>query len=135
VKHTTLHRSTPLRTRRPMRKRRATSRRQTRVRDEAYLAWLRTLPCCCPQLPVHPGGDPHHPKHRPEGGGVGAGLKADDHRAVPLSREHHTDIDALSGPFKGWTRDQVHAFLDSTAAWLREVYLGQPQEPNVDMHF
>ena len=124
MKRSPLLRKTPLRTRKPMRKLRSRPRRSLQQRDEAYLAWVRSLPCCCPQLPEHPGGDPHHPRHRIGGGAIGAGLKSDDWRAVPLSRQHHGDIDALAGPFHGWTGDQLRAWLDATAARLRAKYLG-----------
>jgi hypothetical protein len=117
-----LRRKTRLRSLKPMRRSRDRPRRSPQQKDEAYLAWIRTLPCCCPQGPAHAGGDPHHPRHELVGGSIGAGLKADDWRAVPLSREHHTCIDELSGPFKGWTKPQVHAWLDETAKVLRARY-------------
>jgi hypothetical protein len=55
---------------------------------------------------------------------VGANLKSHDHRAIPLSRQHHRDIDALAGPFRGWTGQQVRDWLDAKAVELRAEYIG-----------
>ncbi len=119
-------RRTPMaRRRRPLRQR-SPNRRPRPDADPAYLTWLRRHACACPQLPRHPGGDPHHPRHELGGGAVGANLKSSDHRAVPLSRQHHRDIHALAGPFRGWTKQQVHDWLDVKAVELRAEYLGLP---------
>lgn len=133
-------RQTPLRTRRPIgrgkriRQRRATSRRSSRVCDERYLAHVRTLPCCCPSCQVrgHPApSDPHHPKHREDGGSIGAGMKADDARAIPLSRAHHDLVQnhqgehQRTGPWAGWTTERVQCWHDETAARIRSEYLAR----------
>jgi hypothetical protein len=135
VKRSPLLRTTPLRARHPiardkrLRQRRTTPRRSSRIRDEAYLAWLRSLPCCCPETPAHPGGDPHHPRHIEHGGGsIGAGMKADDTRAIPLSRAHHDLLQnhqgerQRTGPWAGWPTERVQHWHDETAARLRAEY-------------
>lgn len=121
-----LKRKTPMRARKPMRQRRSRPRRSPQVHDSPYLAWLVRQPCCCPELHVHPGGDVHHPRHSVVGGSLGAMLKADDDRGVPLSRQHHRDLHALAGPFRGWTGSQLRAWLDEQAT----IYAYPVHTPN-----
>lgn len=122
VRRAPIQRKTRLKARKPMLKRRITPRRSSQQHDESYLAWIRALPCCCHQHPEHPGRDAHHPRHELGGGPIGAGLKADDRRAVPLSRQHHQDLHALSGPFRGWTGDMLRQWLDEKGEALRCRY-------------
>jgi hypothetical protein len=86
--------------------------------DRDYADWLRAQPCCAPCWPQHPSGEIHHARHD-----VGMGLRAHDHRAVPICRKHHTDLHGLSGPFRGWNRDGIRSFLDDEIARLRLRYL------------
>lgn len=131
-RHTKLRTYKPLRARKPMRQRRDRQRRSSRVRDEAYLDHIRELPCCCPtchgrghQAPS----DPHHPRHERGGGPIGAGRKADDDRAIPLSRKHHDLIqhhqgeDQRTGPWAGWSTERVQAWHDEQADIHRARYL------------
>lgn len=92
-----LRRNTPLKRTRMKRRR---SRRETRPgpgRDEAYLAWVRTLPClfsgvsACWLGQVHA----HH-----------AGRKDADRTAVPLCLIHHTHWHDANGVFLGLGREQ-----------------------------
>ena len=70
--------------------------RQPRVRDNAFLAFLRRQPCLvCGRTPS----DPAHIRFAPHGSGwryVGKGEKPDDARAVSLCRECHTRQHAMS---------------------------------------
>jgi hypothetical protein len=122
-RRTKLKRTAFARRSRPMRQRSRKRKDRGDIDDPAYLAYLRAQPCRAPGLPPHAGGDPHHARHEASGASVGGKLKAHDHRAISLCREHHTDIDALSGPFKGWVRAQVHAWVDQQIAAQRADYL------------
>jgi hypothetical protein len=106
-----------------MRQRSPKKRDRGELDDPAYLAWIRTRYCRAPGLNPHAGGDPHHAKHDELGNSVGAKLKSHDHRAISLCRQHHRDIDGLAGPFRGWTRAMVHAWVDQQIAELRAEYL------------
>ncbi|MGM0858640.1 MAG: DUF968 domain-containing protein [Pseudomonadota bacterium] len=89
-----LKRKTPLRANKPMARKpikRKSSRKQStdkRWRSEAYLAFVRSLPCCvCGSTPC----DPHHVI----GLGwqlSGTGLTAPDSFAMPLCRDHHHEV-------------------------------------------
>jgi hypothetical protein len=69
-------------------------------------------------------GPPHHPRHN-----VGMAMRAHDHRAVPLCPTCHDSIHRLTcGPFKGWVRDQVRAFLDALGDSLRAEYQRNHEE-------
>lgn len=67
----------------------AKGQRQPRVRDNAYLAFLRRQPCLrCGSTPC----DAAHVRWAPPGSGwryVGKGEKPDDARAVPMCRADH----------------------------------------------
>jgi hypothetical protein len=57
-----------------------------RVRDKAYIEWIKGLRCC---ITACPNPDPHHVN--PAGGG-GMGTKCSDRRAVPLAHWIHQEI-------------------------------------------
>lgn len=59
-------------------------------RHEAYLAFVRTKPCCSCSAPGP--SDPHH--YAPKGRGGGMGMKCDDRRTVPLCRLCHDHFHA-----------------------------------------
>lgn len=133
MKRTPLRRLSLLRSRKTMRTRsrikpRSTPRRVPEgYRDPDYLAWLRLRPCRVTWAPLHPGWhgrqdcDPHHARHDENGASVGGGLK-DDRRAISLCRICHGCIDELSGPFKDWTRERVHKWVDSQIVAQRSQY-------------
>lgn len=54
-------------------------------RNQAYLNWVKTLPCCVTGLPAD---DAHHLK----GHGMGSTVKAPDWAAIPLIRELHNEL-------------------------------------------
>src|SRR5512140_3020662 len=123
MKRTPLRRRSRLRSRKPLRRSRIKPRSTKRYRppeyiDEPYLAYLRLRPCRVTWIGLHDGGDPHHARHTASGASVGANMK-DDRRAISLCRTCHGCIDELSGPFKGWTRARVHAWVDDQIALQR----------------
>ena len=150
MKRSPLRRKTPIARRDPKpakaRKRlpakRATERRSSRVRDEAYLAWLRLQPCAVhafcvsilrvPEIRKGAGivvenladaarcSGPTDPEHRREG--VGMGQKASDRDAWPCCRKHHGDRHDGTGVFKGWTRASMSEFIRTQIAEANARY-------------
>lgn len=115
---------TPLKRKKRMARHRAEktpSKRPVEYIDEAYLEWLRT------QRGVFPGGTtpapsvPHHARHDANGASLGRNVK-DDTRAIPMSTLNHDYLHSLSGPFKGWTRQRLHDWLDDEIAVHRQRY-------------
>ena len=96
--------------------------------DPGYLSYLREQPCRAPATATHwgPGhlSDPHHLRHLPSGASMGAHVK-DDRRAISLCRRHHGDIEFGTGPWKGWTRDEIKAFENEQVAEQRATYLSK----------
>jgi len=85
--------------------------------DRYYICWLGVQTCCATDC-RNKSGPPHHPRHD-----VGMGMRAHDHRAVPLCPECHESIHRLTwGTFKGWTRDMVREFMDKKAMKYRKLY-------------
>jgi hypothetical protein len=117
----TLSRRTPLRRRSPLHARgrispkRATPRRAAAVRDPAYLAFVRTLPCAAPVACRRPS-QAHHAGLR------GLGQRASDDTAVPLCAQHHADWHAAAGPFRGWDRAARAAWALTVIAETRALY-------------
>lgn len=75
-----------------------------RKRDPAWLAFIRSLPCCmCLKMP--PSEAHHSLAHKP-----GMSMKATDHETMPLCGPWpfgcHYDLHHLQGRFKGWTKQQ-----------------------------
>ena len=71
-------------------------------RDEAYLEFIRQLPCCAcyPLSPyimdtrkgkLSPGGEAHHAGRT----GKGTGQKCSDYETVPFCRRHHDEHDRI----------------------------------------
>ncbi len=59
-----------------------------RIRDEQYLAWIRTQPCLtCDGGPDVEHIEAHHVREKGKGG---TGTKPSDYRAVPLCRDAHS---------------------------------------------
>lgn len=101
----------------PLPRKRAKLRRSKRKVDAAYLAYVRTLPCCAPHTwaTAHDLGfpsDPHHTKSRGAGGS--------DRDTIPLWRGCHRDVEAFAGAFRGWNKAQ-----------LREWYAAQVEATQV----
>lgn len=91
--------------------------------DPVYLRWVGSLTCSAPGCNRN-SGHPHHPRHD-----VGLGLRAHDHRAIPLCHKCHESIHRLTfGAFKNWTREQVRAFCEREGAKCRDRYLDPVDE-------
>lgn len=116
-----MKRYTPL-TRTPMR-RSLRPRRETRPgpgRDEAYLVWVRSLPCC-----LRRNGDclgivhAHH-----------AGPKRMDRTAIPLCKRHHGDWHdaAGNGYFGGWRKDARRDWAAAAIGLTQLLHDGLPGE-------
>lgn len=99
---------------------RAKARRSSRVRDEAYLAWVRQQPCRVGAAGVPGCLGPIDPDHKRAG--VGAGTKASDRDAWPVCRKHHDDRHAMRGPFTFMTKEQLRAFIDARIAEANAAY-------------
>jgi hypothetical protein len=73
--------------------------RQPRVRDRAYLDWIKQLPClaCAVEGRTTYGVDPAHIRHAfPGWTPIGAGEKPDDRKSAPLCRSHHDEQHSMS---------------------------------------
>jgi hypothetical protein len=108
-------------TERPM-----TGQRQPRVRNNAYLAFLRRQPCLrCGKTPS----DAAHVRFAPHGSGwryVGKGEKPDDGRAVPLCRDcHRMQHDMKESRF--WAEELERDPVE-TCATLMAAFLAQSQK-------
>lgn len=88
--------------------------------DDDYTAWVRRQRCRVPGQTCTNPAEVHHPRHN-----VGLAQRAHDHRALALCHQHHADLHALSGPFKGWVRDMVRAYCDEEGALLLALYYRQ----------
>lgn len=127
VTRTKLARSAPMRRTRLAQKA-PKSRSPERGGDPAYLAFVRTRPCCaCGARP------PSHAHHETLGG-RGKSQKAPDRRTLPFCFECHDDFHAVRGRFKGATREQRRVFQQDEIARLNAIHdgiveLGVEQEP------
>lgn len=69
------------------------------LRDSDYLRRVRALPCCkCGGK----GGEAHHTTF-----GRGMAQKSPDRETMPLCWQCHYDFHSLTGPFKGWEKQQI----------------------------
>jgi hypothetical protein len=67
-----------------------------------------------------------HVHHAP--GRKGIGQRNPDDTGKPLCAGHHTQRHALSGPFKGWTKETIRKWERETAERYRRLYLGTDEE-------
>jgi hypothetical protein len=132
-------RRTPLRrSRKPIRQRRAKPRRDGRVRDTERMLWIKKLRCCAPQPHVcwnSPDVEPgqvecHHAGKKP-----GMGIKADDDTGIPLCSLAHRQCESYSGPFRGWTGEQMRGWHDQQIAETRALWDRRASQPHVEMAF
>ena len=101
MKRSSLRRAGSLSRKTPIRARRDKPRRSSRVQDEAYLTFVRTLPCAVNHLDIDDVNcigptDPHHTDP----------LTRDDDLAIPLCRGHHGDFHDATGFCKGWDKQR-----------------------------
>jgi hypothetical protein len=80
-----------------------------RIRDWAYLAWIREQPCCLCGRPAEAAhlrvGSVNHNKTY-----GGLGLKSSDKWAVPLCRPHHDEQHATGNELEFWARYGINPF-------------------------
>lgn len=90
--------------------------------DEKYLVWLRQQGCC-----ITPRGEPCNmvPVQAHHRTGHGMGQKNHDHEAMPLCWLHHHRLHDLSGPFAGWTGDQLQAWQWERIRYYRGIYTNE----------
>jgi hypothetical protein len=84
--------------------------------DPDYIIWLAFLPCSVTDCQDR-SGPPHHPRQN-----VGTGLRAHDHRAIPICPRHHEELHGMHGYFEDWHRQRVRDWLDDLAIALRNRY-------------
>ncbi len=126
MKRSPLKRGKPLaRTGKPLRRSRMRRSRPKAQhpgrRDDAFKAFVRTLPCCSPGF--MPGSycgarpcDPHH-KH-----GDGKGIKTHDRTCIPLCRYHHGDAEDRRGAFRDFTKQEMRDWHDKESARVVALY-------------
>lgn len=110
----TLSRSKPLRRTRLVA--RVKHRTAARGGDEAYLDFVRGLPCS-----VYWTAAPNHPHHE-TGSGRGKGQKAHDHRTMPMSFRAHREFHDGKGYFEYWTADARRIWQDLQIQRVQELY-------------
>ncbi|WP_129141506.1 DUF968 domain-containing protein [Modicisalibacter coralii] len=115
MKRSQIARKTPLTARKPMQKRRrkqSSAQKESRFRSPAYLAFVRSLPCCaCGVSPC----DPHHVIGL-HWGLSGAGMTAPDNYAMPLCRACHGEMHREPG----WLQHQPRWLVDTINRGLDE---------------
>jgi hypothetical protein len=102
-------------------------RRRAKPGDDArYLAFVRKLTCCAPDLPSGWPGSPCAGRmHAHHITGAGAGMKAGDRDTMPLCARHHFALHEFREEFEGWTREQrrdwqLEQIRRTQALWERE---------------
>jgi hypothetical protein len=101
-----------------MRRQRSTPRDRGVYEDKPYVVWLRTQPGRSPDGPTPAPSIAHHARHDEHGASLGAHVK-DDRRAISMSVANHGHLHRLTGPFDGWTREQLQAWTDAQIAEQR----------------
>lgn len=91
-----------------------------RIEDERYLAWVRTLPCCCCG---GPGGVAHHPYSVI---GKGAATKVPDYLAIPMHPEHHERLHASVARWEAENGAQLH---HAALTMLQAIHEGVLERP------
>lgn len=83
--------------------------------DEAYLDFVRSLPCCAcgKNAPSH--------AHHETGGGRGKGQKAPDNRTMPLCFQCHREFHSVSGRFDGFTFDGKRMWQEMEIERVQEL--------------
>jgi hypothetical protein len=88
--------------------------KQKRLRDEAYLARVRELPCCaCSQQQTET--EAHHRT------GAGLGIKASDYETMPLCVLCHRVFHALKAMFRGWAKRRLREWQDKMIAQTQQT--------------
>lgn len=113
MKRTRLLRKQALRRTKALANQRKT-KRENRVGDPEYLAFIRSLPCCvCRASP------PSHPHHST---GAGMGTKSSDRETMPLCFKHHRAFHDAKGPFEYLTRKERRTWQELQVQQCQELY-------------
>jgi hypothetical protein len=72
-------------------------------------------------------GPPHHPRHN-----VGMGMRAHDHRVVPLCPEHHEDAQQYRGVFAAMGKLGMREFFNEVTEKLQTQYLSRSEHDQSD---
>jgi len=110
-----LKRYTPLRP--ASKKTIAKKRAKLGLADEAYLAWIRTLPCCV--CPLDDRTQAHHLKHGRGDRKGGMGIRVHDRLTIPKCPRHHRQFHAGTGFFKGWDKERKRMWQE---AWIARLH-------------
>jgi len=118
-------RSGPIRRSKAVRRKRSTPRRSGRVRDEAYLRFVRSLPCLFGWSEFAWTGEGKNCRGVTEADHAGprpVGRKADDDSAIPLCTEHHRQRTDYRGVFAEHTAATMRWWCDEAIARTRAEY-------------
>lgn len=85
--------------------------------SKQYTTWLRTQPCCAPECGTTRSIEVHHRT------GAGMGLRAHDHKGMPLCNSCHVALHSAKRPFFGWDRARLRDWQDEQIAAHRARYL------------
>lgn len=121
MKRTPLHRRTPIERSARVNPRRAQPRRVSVVRDPAYRAAIRELDYCAAANLPNAGPCWGRLECAHLGRRNGMGSKGSDHETGPLCTGHHQDQEADTGPFVGYSREQMLAWGLKAAARARAI--------------
>lgn len=120
MKRSPLQRRTALARRSRLPARRATARRSERQHDSLYMDRVRRLlPCSAGDML----GDEARCEGRIEADHAGrkvAGRKADDQTCIAMCSRHHRERHDFSGVFRGWSGDEMRAWLDAQIGWTQK---------------
>lgn len=118
ARSSSLQRGAPMRRTRMKRKPRRA--RPAPLRDDAYRAWIASLPCCAPGCDAR---SPSHPHHHSLTGQRGTSQKPADSYCMPLcERCHVPGLHSLAGRFKGWSRELLKQWQDLQVARFQAMW-------------
>jgi hypothetical protein len=99
-----------------------------RARDTTYLLWVKTLRCSARGVPGHECAgviEADHAGRRP------LGRKCDDDQAVPHCALAHRQRESFAGPFRGWTRERMRAYLDAAIEETQALRAAVPRAADI----
>lgn len=114
-----LARRTPLRRGKRLRPR-GRSKYARRPRELAFLSWLHELDCAV-AVQLNDYRFCRWPIEADHLGEHGMGNKASDQSCAPICSRHHRDRHERRGFFKGWSKERMREWCDSTSSeyWAR----------------
>lgn len=122
-----------------MRRIRRGRRRSRRVRDDAFMGWVKTLRCCAADaacLAAELGEISYADAACSPGfveadhaGPRGLGQKADDDTCIPLCAKHHRERTDFSGAFRSWDQRRMREWIEDMVARTRELWASRGSIP------